>query len=472
MQGEKRMTRYIKNFRPFTAVCDCQFGRKVIKTKYNKVTDANIVEVVNNAMATHIINREEIAYLDRYYRGDQPILYRSKVVRPEVNNKIVINIAKMIVDIKTSELVGEPIQYVLRGTDEKKAEEITKLNDALDNLDKQDCDIEICEWKSICGVGYRYIGAGEGETPFDIRSLDPRETFVIYDKQEKPLVGCNISENENGKEQIYAYTKEKWYVIEGGKIVNSGINGNNAIPIVEYPNNSRRLSDIEITIPITDEINRMASDRSNGIEQFVSAWVKFVNCEIDRDLFVKMRQEGVLTVKSNNGSENKADVDVMTSELNQTEAQVAMDDLCEKVLIVQGLANRQGNTGGDTQGAVSLRNGFYTQEKRSEILEPILKKAEKQTLRLILKRLKTETKNEFTLTSNDVEVKITRTKADNMLTKAQVLQMLLTAGIDYTRAIKTVGLFSDPEQVALESADRMEILYPTEVTENAESNRV
>ncbi|MCJ7481336.1 MAG: phage portal protein, partial [Thermodesulfovibrionales bacterium] len=37
--------------------------------------------------------------------------------------------------------------------------------------------------------------------------------------------------------------------------------------------------DIEITIDITDSINKMASDRTNGIEQFVSAWVKFINCE-------------------------------------------------------------------------------------------------------------------------------------------------------------------------------------------------
>ena len=42
-----------------------------------------------------------------------------------------------------------------------------------------------------------------------------------------------------------------------------------------------------------------------------------------------MRQEGALVVKSNNGSENKADVDVMSQELNQTEGQVVFNDLFE-----------------------------------------------------------------------------------------------------------------------------------------------
>ena len=66
---------------------------------------------------------------------------------------------------------------------------------------------------------------------------------------------------------------------------------------------------------------------------------------------------------------------------------------------------------------------------------------------------------------SDVEIKISRTKSDNMLVKAEVLQMLLNSGVNPERAIKTIGLFSDPEQVALESQKRMDILYPTEVQE-------
>lgn len=142
---------------------------------------------------------------------------------------------------------------------------------------------------------------------------------------------------------------------------------------MEYPNNARRLSDIEITIPITDSINTLSSDRVNGIEQFVSAWIKFVNCEIDKDTFSQMRLEGALVVKSNNG-ENKADVDVMTNELNQTESQVVFDDLFERFLSIQGLANRSNNNaGGDTGNAVNLRNGHYDAGLRTAINEPILK---------------------------------------------------------------------------------------------------
>lgn len=458
-----------KNIRPFSAVCDCQFGRKIIKTNARRITRENIVKELNKALTIHRQNAVEIDYLDKYYRGDQPILYREKVNRPEVNNKIVENLAFMIVETKTSEMAGEPIQYVLRGTDEKKSEEIADLNTIMEGEDKPYFDIELCRWRSICGTAYRFIGNDESkgalldESSFFLSTEDPRYTFVVYFNNGIPAFSCQIGKDEDEKDIYFCYTNTEWFEISENDISNSGINGNYAIPVIEYPNNERRLSDIEITIGITDEINKMTSDRSNGIEQFVSAWVKFINCEIDEETFRKMRQEGALVVKSNNGSENKADVDIMTSELNQTESQVVVADQYEKLLVIQGLASRQQNTGGDTQGAVELRNGHYDAEKRSELSEPILKRAERQALRIILNRLRIT--NGFSLVPSDVEIHISRTKMDNMMTKAQTLQMLLTAGIKPERSIKTVGLFSDPEQVAIESRKRMEILYPEEIKE-------
>ena len=153
----------------------------------------------------------------------------------------------------------------------------------------------------------------------------------------------------------------------------------------------------------------------------------------------------------------------MSQELNQTESQVAVNDLFEKLLIIHGLADRQTNTGGDTGSAVTLRNGFYSMEKRSELAEPIFKRAERNALRIILNRLRIN--KQFTLVPSDVEIKISRTKSDNMQMKAQVLQMLLQSGVKYERALKTIGLFADPEQVALESRKRMEMLYPEEQKE-------
>lgn len=465
---------YGKNIRPFSAVCNCNFGRKIIYTMQENITENNIIDELNKALSVHMQNAREIEYLDRYYRGDQPILYRKKEIRPEVNNKIVENLALFIVETKTSEMAGEPIQYVLRGTDEEKSDEIAKLNAIMEGEDKPYYDVELCRWRSICGTAYRFIGNSENksrlldESSFFISTENPIYTFVVYFQNDKPAFSCQIREDENGKEFYFCYTNSQWFKISEGKLQKFGTNGNGAIPVIEYPNNERRISDIEITISITDDINKMASDRANGIEQFVSSWVKFVNCEVDEQSFLRMRDNGALVVKTNNGTDAKADVDIMSSELNQSESQVAVNDQFEKLLIIQGLADRQSNTGGDTGSAVTLRNGFYSMEKRSELGEPIFKRAERNMIRIVLNRLRI-TKS-FSLLPSDVEIKISRTKSDNMQTKAQVLQMLLQSGVKYERALKTIGLFADPEQVAIESRKRMELLYPEK--ENNEKKEI
>lgn len=461
------MYRYIgRNNRPFSALTHNRYGRQVIFTYARTIDGSNILDELNKAMPIHDQNAMEINYLDNYYRGDQPILYREKKVRPEINNKVVENLALFIVETKTAQMAGEPIQYVLHGTDERKSEEVTRLNTIMEGEDKGYYDIELCRWRSICGTAYRFIGQKGrrnpllDETDFYITTEDPRYCFVAYYADDgSPAFSCHLRKDENGKDFYFVYTPSQYFRIEDNVIVESGINGNGAIPVVEYPNNLRRLSDIEITITMTDEINKFASDRVNGVESFVASWIKFVNCEIDPDQFRQMRMEGALVVKSNNRTENsKADVDVISSELNQSQTQVAVNDQYEKLLVIQGIANRQENTGGDSGNAVFYRNGWMDAEKRAELSEPIFKRSERMALRIILNRLRID--EGFTLMPSDVEIKISRTKQDNMQTKAQVLQMLLTAGIKYERAIKTVGLFSDPEQVAMESAKRMDILYP------------
>ena len=461
--------RYVgKNTRPFSAITQNNYGRTIIYTNQNRIDENNIVKELSNALSIHQQNATEIEYLDRYYRGDQPILYRQKLNRPEVNNKVLVNLAYELVERKVAGVCAEPIQYVLRGTDDKKSEEISQLNAIMDSEDKQDCDIDICRWRSICGTAYRFVGNDKGsgmlldESDFLLSAEDPRKTFVVYFNNGKPAFSCQIREDNDGETLYYCFTNAQYFIIQGSKIINMGINGNGAIPVIEYPNNSRRISDIELTIKITDSLNILSSDRINGIEQFICSFMKFINCEIDAAEFAKIKDLGAISVKSNNG-DNRADVDILSQELNQTEGQVVFDDLYNKFLEIHGLANRASvNSGGDTGNAVSLRNGYHESSLREAIDEPILKKSERMTLRIILNRLRI--KKGFTLLPSDCEIHINRDKLNNIMTKSEALQILLNSGIHYKRAIKTVGLFNDSERVAEESKARMEYLYPTTET--------
>lgn len=150
------------------------FGRKVIYTDVEHVTRGNVVDVLQKAMPIHQMNRADIEYLYRYYKGDQPILGRVKDVRPEINNKIVVNRANEIVSFKVGYLLGEPVQYVSRGNDESVAEGVSKLNDYALSEDKAAKDKELADWFHICGTSYRMIlpdrmaDVEEDESPFEI----------------------------------------------------------------------------------------------------------------------------------------------------------------------------------------------------------------------------------------------------------------------------------------------------------------
>ena len=90
------------------------FGREVIYSSEEVITKENVVKVLKDAYSIHQKNSSDIDYLYNYYKGNQPILQRTKLIRPEINNKIVENHAYEIVDFKKGYVFGEPVQYVRR----------------------------------------------------------------------------------------------------------------------------------------------------------------------------------------------------------------------------------------------------------------------------------------------------------------------------------------------------------------------
>ena len=178
-------------------------GRRIIKSSVKEITDENVVTVLQKALSDHDFNRSEIDYLWNYYKGKQPILNRVKDVRPEICNRIVENRANEIVSFKVGYLCGEPIQYIGRSTDESVTAGITALNELMFAEDKATQDQEIVEWQMICGTAYRLVlpdePGEEDESPFEMYTLDPRDTFIVYSNEigNKPLMAVKYSKDEN-----------------------------------------------------------------------------------------------------------------------------------------------------------------------------------------------------------------------------------------------------------------------------------
>ncbi|MDD3230637.1 MAG: phage portal protein [Oscillospiraceae bacterium] len=409
-----------------------------------------IPDIVNGAMQQHLKNRVETQYLYQYYKGNHPIFNRIKTVRPEINNKIVLNNAYAIVRNANGYFLGEPIKYTSKGSGT--SENIEKLNEFMDSEDKACADMDVGEWASICGSGYRLVATDaakdEDEAPFEIPTLDSRNTFVIYSTSalHEPMLGVtyyNVTDdygNEIGRSyMVYDKIHQYRYDVDG---VNSAIEAKDLvsgypkmhllgdIPIVEYKNNQNRIGDFEIVITILDALDKLQSDRVNSVEQLVSSLLVFTNCHLKTkdessdgiSDFDKLKQGFALEMESD--KTNPADVKYVNCGVDQNEAETLAQTLIDYVYAITGIPDRKQKAGGtgDTGDAVYLRDGYQSLEVVARCKQRQFKKSERRMLRMICKVL--DTFSGIQIKPMNIEVNFVRNRTNNLLSKAQAMSTL------------------------------------------------
>ena len=436
-------------------------GRRVIKTDETEVTRDNVVSILRKALPTHWKNRSEIQYLWAYYRGKQPILNREKDVRPEINNMIVENRANEIVSFKSGYLMGEPLQYVSRGNGENIADAINQLNEYVFAEEKPAKDKELADWFHICGTSFRMIlpdeTGDEDDSPFEIYTLDPRNAFVVYNNGlgNKPILGVKYVVDENGRVPYSCYSRYEYFEIVESQITKVEPHILGEIPIIEYPLNIARIGAFELVIPLLDAINLTDSNRLDGVEQFIQALMLFHNVDISSDDFKKLREEGAIKYRDID-PQLKAEVSYLTSNLNQGETQVLVDHMYQTVLTICGMPNRNGGfSTSDTGAAVIMRDGWSAAEARAKDSELMFKKSERIFLKLVLNIC--HTLEGMDLKVHNVEIRFTRRNYENILQKAQVLDLMLKNPKIHPRlALEHCGLFVDSDLAYTLSAEYAE----------------
>lgn len=438
------------------------YGRRMIKSDETEVTVENVVAILNKALPYHWENRSEIQYLWYYYRGLQPILNREKQVRPEICNKIVENRANEIVSFKSGYLMGEPLQYVSRGNGDNLSDAINQLNEFVFAEEKPAKDKELADWFHICGTSFRMVLPDEGvdeddDSPFEIYTLDPRNTFVVYNNGlgNKPLLGVKYVVDDNGIVHYSCYSDHEYFEIVESHIIKVEPHILGDIPIIEYPLNIARIGAFELVIPLLDAINLTDSNRQDGVEQFIQALMLFHNVDISSDDYDKLREEGAIKFRDID-PQLKAEVSYLTSTLNQGETQTLVDHMYQTVLTICGMPNRNGGTStSDTGSAVIMRDGWSAAEARAKDSELMFKKSERIFLKLILNICKTL--KGMDLKVCNIEIRFTRRNYENILQKAQVLDLMLKNSKIHPRlAFEHCGLFVDSDLAYTLSAEYAE----------------
>ena len=437
-------------------------GRRKITTEYSSSDIQNIdtlVKVINSGRDIHLQNKLEIEYLIDYKNGIQTILNKEKSVRPEINNKLVVNHAQMITRNVIGYFLGTPIQYIQSGADKK--EEIDRLNKYVAYEDKSSVDKEIGEYQSICGTAFRIIytdGILADEVPFEDKCLNPATTYVIYENSiaEKPVVAVtyyNILGEDNAVigTKLYAYTEFGLFTFSSN--VSNGYIGEDynvdyspysigGIPIIEYPNNMWRIGDWELCIGLMDAINALQSGRLDDIDQVVQSLLVFINADVDTETYDQMRESGVVCLK--NTTNYTSEVKTMSTELDQAGINLMSSELESLLYAIIGIPDRNSRSGGggDTGQAVELRDGWADLEIVARNKEIVFKKVEKQSLRIILNIINNKEGSDLSLL--DVDIKFSRNKNNNLLVKTQgYMNLLGTKTLAPADCLTIVDLVSD-----------------------------
>lgn len=432
------------------------YGREVIYTDFEEINSENVLQVLERAMTIHTRNRADIQYLYDYYKGKQPIIDRTKEFRQEICNRIVENRANEIVSFKVGYLMGEPVQYVSRASDDNNSTEaINLLNDFVFAEDKAAKDKELADWFTICGTSFRMIlpdpKGEEDESPFEIYTLDPRNAFVVYYSGlgNKPMMGVKYVTREDGSVIFSIYTDKYYFeVLQPGTLNQTNYSPKSIakeeghifgdIPIIEYPANSARLGAFEIVLPLLDALNNVSSNRLDGIEQFIQSLLILKGVDIESDEYKALKENGGLKVPP------EGDAYYLTQELNQTQTQTLVDYMYQTILVICGMPNRNGGSStSDTGSAVIMRDGWSDAEARAKDTELMFKMSEKKFLRLAIRIANTLRDMDLKLSS--IEIRFTRRNYENIQAKAQVLTTLLANDkIHPQLAFTHCGLFCDP----------------------------
>ena len=339
---------------------------------------------------------------------------------------------------------------------------INQLNEFVFAEEKPAKDKELADWFHICGTSFRMVlpdeMAGEDdESPFEIYTLDPRNTFVVYNNGlgNKPILGVKYVVDENGVVHYSCYSDHEYFEIVESKVVSYDTHILGEIPIIEYPLNMARIGAFELVIPLLDAINLTDSNRLDGVEQFIQALMLFHNVDISSEDFDELRERGAIKFKDID-PQLKAEINYLVSNLNQGETQTLVDHMYQTVLTICGMPNRNGGSStSDTGSAVIMRDGWSAAEARAKDSELMFKKSERIFLKVVLNICRTLA--DMDLKVCNVEIRFTRRNYENILQKAQVLDLMLKNNKIHPRlAFEHCGLFVDSDLAYTLSAEYAE----------------
>lgn len=244
--------------------------------------------VLESAIDEFMQGAERLGRLRRYYMGRTDILSRRRG-QGLPNNRVAHAFARYIVTVTSGYLVGEKVEYLPGGCDERALEAARQV---LMDADAYSVDVENARNAAIFGRGVEMLTQAE-DGGIRMFALPPESAFVVYGSsiEHRPLFGVYLTgaQDETGQftclkamactesELLTFEKRDQWALVEHAPHFFGGV------PMVEYWNDENECGDFEWVMPLIDAYDRLQSDRVNDKEQFTDRLLVLTGCTLDMD---------------------------------------------------------------------------------------------------------------------------------------------------------------------------------------------
>lgn len=465
-------------------------GRRKIYTDVAEITQDNVIDVLTKALIVHNQNVSDIQFLINFEKGYQP-LKREKKVRKEIDIQSISNLAHQITEFWLGYFWGNHMAFVQKsdkhpkGSNPKDSDSaITLLNEMYEAEDMERKDQLLAYYLEVCGTCCQLIdikrNVADGDAAFDLVTLNPLYSFVVYssDAYEKPMMGVSFSENEDGSKIYTCITDDTVYIIKDAlKIVNEVVtkereqkfdsrsgeaNPFGKVNIIEFERATDRTGVFERQIDELNALNILESDLVNDVAQTTQAnwWGNDIELEKDENGNVKGVQGGQWILTKTNGNGQKPDIKALV--LNYDYAgvlqniQAKHDGILERTFTPK----QTEQSGGSTTGATSLSSGWTATEAVAKKQEATIRSGYRLRNHLALIAIKKspsvpQDSPLQKLTNADIDVRPIRQRSFDMATKINSLATMIQNQVHPRIAMEAIDFFPNLAEAIEDSLPNM-----------------
>ena len=330
------------------------------------LSDDIVVDPEVNATTIDIAFEQWLNYQPRYaklrdyYLGKQD--FNPDTHGPD-QNKIIANHCRYITDVLTGYQFGNEPRYTT-ADDDAPGQAILDLFAA---QDKWGVEINIGEDLSIYGRTNELVFMPQDKDEPNSLEIDPMHGFVAYagDVERDSVFGVVVfSYTDNQRRTVYrlyvydAVNLSVWEALSSSQsprtwtIIEAPVpHGFGRVPLIEYKNNRKALSDFEGVMEIQDAFNSLLSDRQDNQDSFASAMLVLSGAVIGRtpdevkDGKALMKRNAVLQL------DDDATAQYLVKASDEQGIQIVQDEysrLLHKLCMVPDLSDEQfsGNASG------------------------------------------------------------------------------------------------------------------------------